>query len=513
MRTILTETAVLLIIAIAGITCLPQPFDGDQALFALGAEEWTNGSVYFRDFQDLKPPGIYLFYLVGGQLFGFDEKGIHLFELLWNLVFAWTVLRISAGWFDSPGFRCAAPLATCGVYYCIADTWHLTQIEWIVGLPLLTSLALLCPLQQKSGRSYLPYIAAGILGGLIGLFKPLYGILPALFWVCSMLTLPVNGLKHRFRLAVEYGVAFAFGVLIPLALAAAYFRDQQALAAAIRTMFIDPPAVLAQKTDGYGMLVQGVRWFFNMYGPLIPLTFAGTIFTIRHDRSGFGLSLIVWTVAGFLLILIQRMWWEYHYLLILSPMGLLSVRTLDRAFAFFGTLETSWCRRRNRITAFCTCLLLFSTWPVLTLHRVAVLSQFGFAWSPEDTLRYQQRQHPEYAAAEQETRFLHNPETVDDSLYVFGNPIYYHFANRCQAIPQQGWSIKVYLPDQWSEIVSQLKTNQPGHIFVANNKHEQLQKVSAETLNLLSTSYSMTSQSVHGTWYRRKAITPDPEFH
>lgn len=513
MRRILAEALILLMIAVTGITCLPQPFDGDQALFTMGAREWSNGAVYFRDFQDLKPPGIYLFYMIAGRLFGFHEKGIHLFELLWNLLFAWTVIRTSRAWYRTSVMQYAAPLATCGVYYCIADTWHLTQIEWIVGFPLFASIALMCPLNERSASSSIPFVVAGILGGLTGLFKPLYGLLPASFWLCAILTMPVEGFLNRLRLAIKQGAAFALGVSLPLGLAALYFWNQQALASAIKTMFIDPPAVLAQKTDGYGMLVQGIRWFFVMYGPLIPLTFAAAVWSVRNDRSGFSLSLVAWTVAGLLLIMIQRMWWEYHYLLILAPMGLLSLRAIDKFIAYVSMLDGRWMTRKDRLAAICTCLLLFSTWPVLTLYRIAVLSQFGFAWTSEDTLRYQQRQHPEYVFAEEETRFLRSPDAIDGNIYVFGNPIYYHFADRHQAIPPQGWSIKVYLPDQWSGIVRQLKSSRPGYIYVANNKHEQLQKVSTDVLNLLATHYIPTNRTNHGTWYERKSAIPDQEFH
>ena len=42
----------------------------------------------YRDFWDVKQPGIYLFYLVGGSVLGYSEVALHLFELAYQLAFA-----------------------------------------------------------------------------------------------------------------------------------------------------------------------------------------------------------------------------------------------------------------------------------------------------------------------------------------------------------------------------------------------------------------------------------------
>ena len=41
-----------------------------------------------RDLFDIKQPGIYVFYAFGGLLFGFNEVGIRLFELVYWLAFS-----------------------------------------------------------------------------------------------------------------------------------------------------------------------------------------------------------------------------------------------------------------------------------------------------------------------------------------------------------------------------------------------------------------------------------------
>ncbi|MBW4451485.1 MAG: hypothetical protein KME55_01730 [Nostoc indistinguendum CM1-VF10] len=61
---------VLIFIILIGFVHLPFPFDGDQAFFRLGALEMQQGKVLYRDFWDIKQPGIFCFYFLAGTLFG-----------------------------------------------------------------------------------------------------------------------------------------------------------------------------------------------------------------------------------------------------------------------------------------------------------------------------------------------------------------------------------------------------------------------------------------------------------
>lgn len=62
---------------------LPFPFRGEQALFVTAAMEISEGGGLYTDFWGLKQPGIFLFFVAGGTLFGYTEVGIHLFELIY----------------------------------------------------------------------------------------------------------------------------------------------------------------------------------------------------------------------------------------------------------------------------------------------------------------------------------------------------------------------------------------------------------------------------------------------
>jgi hypothetical protein len=92
----------------------------DQALLAVGAAEMSNGALLYRDFWDVKQPGIYWFYLAAGTLFGFDEVGIHTFELVYMVAFAAVLLISLKGYYKNAAIARLVPLLTIGVYYTVS---------------------------------------------------------------------------------------------------------------------------------------------------------------------------------------------------------------------------------------------------------------------------------------------------------------------------------------------------------------------------------------------------------
>lgn len=73
----------LILAMLAGLIRLNLPFHSDQAVFAPYAREMAGGASLHRDLWHPMQPGIFYFYRIGGGVFGFNELGIHLFELLY----------------------------------------------------------------------------------------------------------------------------------------------------------------------------------------------------------------------------------------------------------------------------------------------------------------------------------------------------------------------------------------------------------------------------------------------
>src|SRR6266566_2432657 len=94
------EILAIAVVVLAGSVHLAQPYRDDQAFFTIGAWRINQGAVLYRDYWDIKQPGIFLFYLAGGKLFGFDEIGIRGFELLYMVGFALVLMIALRNYFE-----------------------------------------------------------------------------------------------------------------------------------------------------------------------------------------------------------------------------------------------------------------------------------------------------------------------------------------------------------------------------------------------------------------------------
>src|SRR4030095_3337989 len=94
------DVVVFLCLLVLGAASLPIPFSGDQGLNLLIGKVISEGGAPYRDVWDLKHPGIFFFFAVGGSLFGFDEFGLHVFELIWMLTLAFVVRVVAHRWLE-----------------------------------------------------------------------------------------------------------------------------------------------------------------------------------------------------------------------------------------------------------------------------------------------------------------------------------------------------------------------------------------------------------------------------
>ncbi|MDW8353528.1 MAG: glycosyltransferase family 39 protein [Bryobacterales bacterium] len=173
--------AVVVVVAAMGATKLDYPLIGDQTLFAMGAQVISDGGVLYRDFWDIKPPGIFLWFLAAGELFGFSDFGVRIFDILYQCTFAALMV-----WMLSPlvGGRTAAlaALLTVGWYYAFCE--HLLFVEPLVQLPLFLTLAGVTR-AHSSRNSSVWFLAAGAGTGLATLFKPVLGLVGLGVWLAG----------------------------------------------------------------------------------------------------------------------------------------------------------------------------------------------------------------------------------------------------------------------------------------------------------------------------------------
>ncbi len=496
------DLLVLAIVFLVGLVHLSYPFDGDQALFTVGASEMSRGAVLYRDFWDLKQPAIFGFYLVAGRLFGFNEPGIHLFELLYLVAFSATLQVTLKSYYEHPALASLAPLLTVGAYYGISGSWHLTQVEGLVGFPVFVSLWF-ASTPARDGRRAARFFLSGLAGGLVLLFKFLFLPLLLAFWLAALVELIVRG-RERAPVALAWvGAPVAAGVLCSLLIAFGYFAWHGALGIIAYTYFEYPTRAVAElQRPDIGRLLSGLQWFTVWAAPFLALGSVGVWASLSKRMELLTVNLVLWLLAGFCVIFIQRFsWWEYHYLLLLFPLGLLAAKGLD---GLWGLLEKSTAvlasRKARAAATLCVALLFLPVLAPLALKGVS-FTRAGLTLQSERRLQYRSKISRQYRTALSEVAFLSEPGNLPGDIYVCGNPLFYYLSGRHQAIASNGWMLELFLSEQWAQMADQLSASRPPYIFIASEYSEMIPERAPQTSRLLEENYRVLRRGDAGVWY------------
>jgi hypothetical protein len=496
------DLGALIIVAVLGLGHLAYPFGGDQALFVIGALDLSQGAVLYRDFWDFKQPGIFAFYYAAGSLFGFDEVGTHAFELGWMLMLSVVLIVTMKRWLQSSLIASLAPLLTVGHYYVVSESWHLTQVEGLVGLPMYLALWY-ASTPASSARAWRLYVS-GLMGGLVLLFKFMFLPILLAFWLtAAVYTVPRR--ESVLRGVASVVVPIIVGLLGPLVVTIAYFAWTDTLGLAYWTWFDFPRQVVKEiPAPSAWRLLGALEWFAHRFSWLLALGAIGGYVALRQRADAMTVNLLWWCGLGGAIILAQvQSWWQYHFHLLFVPLGLLaaigiaSMRTwIRRADAFMAA------RWGTVVMLLALALLLSPAWG-LVARKAVPLVQERLAWSRESRLRYQQAVSGEYATVLSEVAFLREPGSLPGRIYVFGNPLYYYLSGRRQAIPLNGWFMEMAPSALWQQVAAQMEEVRPPYIFVAKIEAELIKKHSPKLTTLLHTAYLPLRGSQAGRWYVR----------
>jgi len=494
------EVLVLGGIVLIGLIHLPYPFSGDQALFTIGALKMSNGAVLYRDFWDLKQPGLYGFYLLAGTLFGFDEVGIHTFELLYMALFSVVLMKTLRGYYANQSITGLVPLLTVGIYYGVSGQWHLTQLEALVGFPMFLSLWYSLEGPSPEPRSSWRFFVSGMMAGIVLLFKFVFLPIVAAFWLTTIVHATINDRQPLLSTLIRILTPVVLGMALPLFIIGAYFVSNST-AGLLYWTFFTYPAQLMRQPPYINPVVNGLRWLISQFAPLLALASIGAYasFTDRRN-SPLTINLVLWLILGLAIILSQKFSrWEYHYLLFFVPLGILSVKALDflwEQMKRLGFLTSSW---RGGMVGIVTLILLFSHVLDSLAEKGAALARNGFALTREQLLQYQRNSSSAYLDALAEVSFLSAPGTLAGDIYVFGDPIYYLLSGRNQAIALNGWGPELWLPSQSARLTAQLSQACPPYIF--NAMGNLIAERSPETVRFIEANYRILRMSNRGVWY------------
>ncbi len=150
--------------------------------------EIEQGKVLYRDFWDVKQPGIFYFYFLAGTLFGFSEIGIHVFELIYMVFFSIILLLSLKNYFQHQVIASLVPLLTVGVYYTVSGPWHLTQVEALVSFPLFICFWLTYQSFKYEGKQrFFLLLLSGFMGGIVLIFKLIFLLILLSFWLTLLI--------------------------------------------------------------------------------------------------------------------------------------------------------------------------------------------------------------------------------------------------------------------------------------------------------------------------------------
>jgi len=494
---------VLLATLLLGLLQLPTAFNWDQSMFALGGRRLAEGGVLYRDFWDVKQPGIYWFYAAAGRLFGFSETGIHAIELFWMMAFATALLlTLRRRWGPGPAST-LAPLFAVGTYYAVAGDLHLTQVEGLVGLPLY--LALWYASDGPAGEPRVRRVfLSGLWGGVALVFKLAFLPLVGVFWLLPLVA--VWRRRGPGAALARVALPVAVGAALPLGATVAYFAGQ-GLLGELRTTWFEVPASLLTRVRGthVNRLFDGLQWYLLRMAPWLGLAAVGAG-ALRSRRDALGAGFGWWLAVGFLVILVQRWsWWQYHYVLLVPPVGVLAAAGVQELATWLPAQPLR--RARALRLAALGLVALGSAALALAGMRTVLLARERFALTAADQLAYQKRTSPLVLGFSREADFLDAPGRQPGTVFVLDDPVLYRLTPRPAAPAFRGVIFVQEMDERgWSALTARLREAPPAWLLVERH-HLPLVRGGAPRVApfaaFLAGRYRVAAASERGTWFER----------
>jgi hypothetical protein len=497
-------------VVLLGLMSLPQPFGWDQALFAMGARALHHGAALYRDFWDVKQPGIYLFYWLGGALFGFHEGGVHLCELLWNLGLAALAVAAVRRESRTGAAAPAAALLTAGFGYAVMGDWHLTQVESLAGFPLLACAVAANAAARSGTRAPIPAVWSGLAGGFALLFKLAFLPIVGAFWVTALVALLRDRSVRRGRGAASAAAGVVVGLAIPWLAVVVWLSARGTLAEAWWIWIVYPREVMARMTGlRISQLADGLAWFAVHWAPVLAL---GIVGLVRGARRGSLLAVQMgwWVLVGLGTILVQRWsYWQYQFVLLAVPAGVLAALGVGELHAALQPWLNGPDRPARRVAFGAGLALLFALPLAAVGVRVLALARHGFALTPEGRIGFQElvSHGNSQKLIGEEVAFLKEPGALPGSVYVLGNPLYNWISGRPSGAPRHGGVlIGAATREQWERTAAFLQRHPPAYVVFERGYFEngRARPEAAGFFEWLDHSYVPERENEHATWWVRR---------
>lgn len=512
------------VVFLLGLARLTETFNGDQALFVVYAKGIISGQQLYTDLWDVKQPGIFYFYAIAGQIFGFSEIGVHFFELLYWIIFSAALIWIANDQFKNESLRYLLPLATAGYYYLTAGSLQMTQVETLVGFPLLFSFALIPKYCKSVGSAQWIFgcLISGLAVALALLLK--FAFLPLL----GLLTLTAVSLTVRNSRKPTYaaaGVSLFFIWTIAAAFLGLFLLNywyDGILDEIIYSTFRYPREALAAHAgaDRLPTLVNSLVWFLLTFAPLIILSsIFGLLAAIRHFRNSsighvdgtthrdlsvsaiYAWCYLVWLAVGLFVLGMQATsWWSYHFMLFFVPLGFFALRGVDKMIMLIDEYMPAFSRGAiaSFVAASIVVLAVFNIFTVRVVKSRLKPRNYGYqnglAGPTGDSWEI-------YQKVTEESRKAGLPSGGSD-IWACAEPHYYYHNDKIPPISSNGWMPEFFVEGQWSRLEREVLASKPKYLILNSFCVDLIRNKAPGFQVLLDSEYKTVFEGENVSWYR-----------
>ncbi len=304
------------ILVVWAVRYVQLPLGADQGIMLWIGDVIRDGGVPFRDTFDVRGPGFNYLHALILLVFGRNEWGIRVFDLLMLALGGWLVYRIA--------FRMVGKVAAVAsallflLWYAALDYWSTAQSDgWCASI--LAGVVALLVLGE--GRVTLWRSAvAGLLVGCCALNKPTYAIfllLPAV----SVLAAHKEGIAWL----LSRWAATAAGFALPILLCVVWFAANGALDDLIEVHLRWTVLLYSGIAQPWFTRVQeAIGWLLtSKFAVALGLSVAGLVFLAR-SRGADAIVIGLWLGLTLFNVVLQGKYWQYHWLVIYPPLAILT---------------------------------------------------------------------------------------------------------------------------------------------------------------------------------------------
>jgi hypothetical protein len=219
-------------------------------------------------------------------------------------------------------------------------------------------------------------------------------------------------------------------------------------------------------------------------------------------KSFLFLGLTIWAFSGLAVILIQRFsWWEYHYSLLMLPLGILAAKGLENLFKEIKPNARFLRKTSIQTSLVVIILLLFIPTARRLTNKIIQYTQMQTVQIAQKELQITGSNIENYNLITAETRFLVAKEQKS-RIFVMGNPLYYYLSNSPPAISSNGWMPNLFTDVEWRKLNDEMQEQKPKYVFLEKKLIKLILEKNPEFIIMLYNNYSIYSSSNQGLFFK-----------